>query len=416
MDYCAYCGAKMQETADSCPVCGKWRQQVQLAGGGATVREPRPEEKTKIFDRRSASPAAENRARQAEQAAYERQSRRETQGPSSRTGAYYRGPERPYHAPAENYDDWQALSDQHYVPQWDKIEGAHSARSYDGGAYAPREDEAAYDRAPQRNSGGRQTREGSPYQQNRSASGRSASGQTRQGSGGRSAYQGGRQTPGGQNRPRQGSGRKPRSAMQQLQSDVAPAMREVRSRVQQAAGGVATAIRDPGSSQRRLLSVVGIAAAAVIVLLILIKLFTGGGEKAMLKKLAKAYESQKPEAVEALASDLMKAFNPGDKFTADCRDAVGTIKDYFSGKLGSRYHISYKIEINENYTGAALAQEMENTFGDFYESYDKARVKEMTKATLTLKAKGGGHTARMPVQVILVKEDGKWRLASQNLK
>ena len=395
---------------------------MQLAGGGATVREPRSEEKTKIFDRRSASPAAENRARQAEQTAYERQSRREAAGQTSRAGgnAYTRGEDRPYRAPAQNYDDWQDLRDQSYVPQWDKIEGAHSARRYDGGAYGSRENEAASYRTPQRNA-----QENQPHQQSRSVSGRGGAGQSRQSAGGRSAYQGGRQSAGGQSRQRQGGarqtgrqsgGKKPRSAMRQLQSDVAPAMREVRSRVQQAAGGVVTAIRDPGSSQRRLLSVAGIAVAAVIVLLIIIKLFTGGGEKAMLKKLAKAYESQKPEAVESLASDLMKAFNPGDKFTTDCRDAVGTIKDYFSGKLGSRYHISYKIEINENYTGAALAQEMENTFGDFYESYDKARVKEMTKATLTLRAKSGGHTARMPVQVILVKEDGKWRLASQNLK
>ena len=65
-------------------------------------------------------------------------------------------------------------------------------------------------------------------------------------------------------------------------------------------------------------------------------------------------------------------------------------------------------------SGAALTQQMESTFGTFGGAYDTSRVKEMTKATLTLKAKHG-HTAEKRIQVILVKEDGKWMLASQNL-
>lgn len=49
MTYCAYCGAKMRETADVCPACGKWKRQVELPGGKATVAGPKESEKTKTF-------------------------------------------------------------------------------------------------------------------------------------------------------------------------------------------------------------------------------------------------------------------------------------------------------------------------------------------------------------------------------
>ena len=400
MDYCSYCGAKMPETADSCPVCGRFRRQVQLNGGAPTVREPQWDEKTRVFDQRAASQASENRIRQAEQADRERQARRaeiERQPRYLHNDDPHTQPETLYDPQWNNEDYWQEFTDRPY-PTQRNADGERQPRAAarNAGSYG-RERQREEARGGQRpyagQSGGRQPR---PRQN---------------------------PNPGGANRQRQGSGRppqrqssrqKPRSAVQQLQSDVGPAMREVRSRLRHAADGVVTGIRNPRSRQRRVLSVAGIAAASLIVLLLIVKLFTGGGEKAVLKKLARAYESQKPEAVESLSSDLMKALYPGDQLTADCRNCVGTVKDYFSERLGSSYRMSSKIEITENYTGAALSQQMESTFGVFGESYDMSRVKEMTKATLTLKAKRG-HTAEKRIQVILVKEDGKWRLASQNL-
>ena len=409
----------MQETADSCPVCGRWRQQVQIAGGGATVREPLSEDKTKIFDKNaSASLASEKRIRQAEEAERERQSRRAA---AERTSRYLQ--EDPSYAQqVSSYDPkwndesyWQSYND-HYDP-------LGAVKDYE------RETQASYSRRSAARSGQRNYREdgadyprtsrqpqGRPQQGSRSQGARPQAGRAQTRSGG---YQTGSRAGGTQNRQRQQSdgsrrpsgGERSRSAMRQLRSDVGPAVREVRTRVQ---SGVTTALRDPKSRQRRILAVAGIATAAVILLIVVINAFSSGGEKTVLKKLAKAYENQKSEEVAELSSDLMKALYPGDQLDAECRNCVGTVKDYFTERLdSSSYSMSYKTEITENYTGAALSQQMESTFGVFGESYDMSRVKEMTKATLTLKARHD-HTAEKRIQVTLVKEDGKWRLASQN--
>lgn len=318
MTYCAYCGAAMRETADVCPACGKWKRQVEMPGGKATVKEPPESEKTRIYNRPGVRPASNTSAASAQPRAQvtPRQTR-----PASQASV----------SPARQ----QPV---HREPT---------------AAAQPVRREPAAARQPEKN------------------------------------------------------------VSAQVKETVAAAADTVKTRVQTAGRDVSVALGKVQIPKTKLYAVLGFLAALILVIVISASVASGSGAHGVVKKLARAYDRQSAEQMTALAGDLMRALYPDGELEEECRKNIDVVRDVFSDRLGSRYSFSYKITLGKTYQGDELQSRLESTYGDLGGAFDLSRVKAMTTATLTLQAKHGGAKAEKRISVILVKENGKWKLASQ---
>ena len=328
MTYCAYCGAKMQETADACPVCGKWKRQVETPGGRATVKEPAAAEKTRIYTGESFHTAAQ---------------------PAPRQGS---GSPR--------------------VPQ-PAAKPAHPANA----SPARRQLDARPEETPA----------------------------VRQGTGSPRIPQPVRRPP---TRPQPVA-----DVPTQVKQTVSAAADAVKTRVQTAERDAVDTLRRVQIPKTKLYAGIGFLVALVLVIVISASVASGSGAHGVVKKLAQAYEHQSAEEMEALSGSLMRALYPDTELTDECRKNIDVVRDVFSDRLGSRYRFSYAITLGKTYTGDELQTRLESTYGDLGGAFDLSQIEAMTSATLTMTARHAGAKAEKRIAVMLVKENGKWRLASQ---
>ena len=199
----------------------------------------------------------------------------------------------------------------------------------------------------------------------------------------------------------------------QVKQSVAAAADTVKKKVQTAERDVSGAIRRADIPKSRLYAVLGFLGALVLVIVLSAAIASGSGAHGVVKKLAHAYDHQSAAEMMALGGGLMQALYPDAEMEAECRENIDVVRDVFSDRLGSRYRFGYSIALGKTYKGSELKTRLESTYGDLGGAFDLSQVEAMTSATLTLQARHGGAKAEKRVQQILVKENGKWKLASQ---
>ena len=385
MAYCAYCGAKMSETADSCPVCGRWKQQVTPPGGSGTVREPTPIEKTKVytgdvsFSDGGFSP---------------------TDGDVSFSNAGFTFSDRNVSFTDDNFTFSERAVPTAPQPRQRQTQPPRAQSA------APQQRQRQP--APQRTSAPRsqptlRSAPGQRPQQTRPAQ------QTRQPSPGTRQY--GQAKPTSPTPAARRRTNVPQSKSVQIRHKLAAAADAARIRLQPALRRISVALGQ--IPRRRLYAAAGALTAVLLVIVLAASLSGSGSPKGVLKRLARAYHRQSAEAMMALGGDLMQALYPDAELEKECRANIDVVRDVFSDRLGSRYRFSYKISLGKSYEGDELKTRLENTYGDMGGAFDLSRIQAMASATLTLRARRGGAKAEKRIAVTLVKENGRWRLASQ---
>ena len=352
MSYCVYCGAKAREGAAICPVCGK-------PVSGASARRPDAGTDTRRFTG-GRDPSAQARWESF------------TDVPIDDEGFEVL----PSPPPAPKKDP---------VFRWDRAAdvGGEPSAAYGGPS-------AAEDRQPQArrpSDAARYAGSGNPAMSSRPPSPAKKTARARL---------------------RVGDG-----ALKAL-SSAARRVRESRP-VSAAVCAVSAFLREHAPGLRRLRGVLLITAGALLLLVVLLQIVSGTGERRVAKQLAKAYITQKPEQIAALSGELMRSIYPEEgSLEEECRADIERVRSEFNGILGERYRLSYKIRVNDAIKGDALRTRLQGSFGDAgAEACDSGMVKEMTTVTVNLRAVHGGASAHKRIDVTLIRERGKWRLAAQ---
>lgn len=144
--------------------------------------------------------------------------------------------------------------------------------------------------------------------------------------------------------------------------------------------------------------------AAVIVLNI-VSQFTG--YKGLLRKVMSAYKNYDIETLVSLSGDMYYYGNE-DWVEKYFEYAVGDDLDSFES-VGHNYKLSY--EVNEIYIMSdrkfdEVISQIELAYSDF----DTSTIDKIAVADLTVTAKQGKESTSQDIDIIMSKENGKWRL------
>lgn len=191
-------------------------------------------------------------------------------------------------------------------------------------------------------------------------------------------------------------------------------------------------IDDPEKKNKiKKIAVIGAAAIAVIVVIsVLVSVIVNNtGYRGCLKKTMKAFESSESNVLDDLTSGIIIELDAeneknykeyyGDEYaeehTSDFKkhyieSEVESAKEEFENKCGHKYKVSYKVDEYFELEGKKLknfAKELGDGEEDALDSAEKIQVAEVT-----VTAKKDKKTKKCKVQVVMSKEDGKWKVLS----
>ena len=213
------------------------------------------------------------------------------------------------------------------------------------------------------------------------------------------------------------SARRPGGGAAALKERAGSTLERLReSRVFADAGVIGGAIlKGSTPAAKKVRTALAITLGAVVLLFLLLRVTASTGERGVAKKLARAYSSRNTDQVIALGSDLMRGLDTENgTYEQACRSLMDQLHGEFTAAVGERYHVSYKIRIRDNIKGQTLRTRLIGSFGDAgAAAFDDGRVTELTAVSLNLRASHGGNSIHKRINLMLIKENGKWRLASQ---
>lgn len=132
------------------------------------------------------------------------------------------------------------------------------------------------------------------------------------------------------------------------------------------------------------------------------------GYNGLLRKVMNAYESYDVDTLISLASDLYY-YGESDLVEEYFEDNIGEDFDYYESILGHSYKLSY--EINETYVMSERnVDKLLDEAEELYTDVDVRIIEEVVVADLTVTAKQGNESVLEDMNIVMTKEEGKWRL------
>lgn len=132
------------------------------------------------------------------------------------------------------------------------------------------------------------------------------------------------------------------------------------------------------------------------------------GYNGLLRKVMTAYEKYDIDTLISVSSD-MYFYGEEDWVEYYFENNVGNDLDSFESSVGHSYKLSY--EVNEIYTLPErkldeMLSEIEYTYADF----DVDTIEKIVVADLTVTAKQGSKSVNQDMNIVMSKENGKWKL------
>lgn len=169
-------------------------------------------------------------------------------------------------------------------------------------------------------------------------------------------------------------------------------------------------IADPEKQKKTKKAIKLVAILAVIVVFAVIAInivpkYTG--YNGLLRKVMAAIEDYDIDTILSLSSDVFYHFDE-DYVDSYFEDTVGEILDNFDSSVGHNFKLTY--EINDTYVMSE--RKSDELLEDLEESYDFdiSSIEKIVVADLTLTAKQEKKSDDIDVEVIMVKENGSWKL------
>ena len=155
-------------------------------------------------------------------------------------------------------------------------------------------------------------------------------------------------------------------------------------------------------------SVVILAVLAVVAVIAFNIVSQYTGYNGLLRKVMTAYEKYDIDTLISVSSD-MYFYGEEEWVEYYFENNVGNDLDSFESSVGHSYKLSY--EVNEIYTLPErkldeMLSEIEYTYADF----DVDTIEKIVIADLTVTAKQGSKSVNQDMNIVMSKENGKWKL------
>jgi hypothetical protein len=164
-------------------------------------------------------------------------------------------------------------------------------------------------------------------------------------------------------------------------------------------------------SADKLFRTIGTLFGAIILIAIVVNVIAANtGYQGTVKKMVKYFQNDQTKKLVGLASNLEEEIYEawGEDFDDYCEDKISSKRDSIEDEVGTIKKITYKI----NSAVAADKDELDEIEEYLDELYIKSSIKKAYTVSLTLTVKGSKDTKDYYTSILVIKENGKWKLAS----
>jgi len=170
--------------------------------------------------------------------------------------------------------------------------------------------------------------------------------------------------------------------------------------------GVTASPEKAGKTGKIIVVLIAVITVVAIGITLLIN-FTG--TKGLLRNVMSAYERYDIDALISMSSD-MYYYGLEDFVEYYFEDSVGGDLDYFEEAVGPNYKLSYKVDEMYTLSGRKLDEMLEDIEESSLSLFDVSIIDKIVAADVTVTAKKGSKSVDTDLQVIISKENGKWKL------
>jgi hypothetical protein len=161
----------------------------------------------------------------------------------------------------------------------------------------------------------------------------------------------------------------------------------------------------------KLFRTIGTLFGAIILIAIVVNVIAANtGYQGTVKKMVKYFQNDQTKKLIGMASSLEEEIYEawGDDFDDYCEDKIESKRDSIEDEVGTIKKITYKITSAE-----AVDKDDLDEIEEYLEELDiKSSIKKAYPVSLTLTVKGSKDTKDYYTSILVIKEKGKWKLAS----
>lgn len=169
-----------------------------------------------------------------------------------------------------------------------------------------------------------------------------------------------------------------------------------------------TSAKKHKKTKRTVRNIVVLAIFAVVAIIVFSVVSQYTGYNGLLRKTMNAYEKYDIDMLISLSSD-MYFYGDEDWVEKYFKYSVGNDLDSIESAVGHSYKLSY--EVNEIYTlSERKFNERLSQIEYAYSEFDVSTIEKIVIANLAVTAKQGSKSVNSDVNIVMSKENGKWRL------